>query len=393
MFCPRTILPDIVGEIDSPRALVITGMRQVGKTTILRYLYDHVPSPNKAFFDFENPVHVKRFDQIDFDAVLPGLADFGINPKEKAHLFLDEIQNLPVISRVIKYLHDHYQTKFFVTGSSSFYMKHLFPESMAGRKIIYELFPLTFSEFLTFKNRQHVSSGLNFAQKAVRKTEVSHIEFQPLYEEYVEYGGLPAVVLAADPTQKKKLLGEALTSYFEKDVKTLAYLDDRAKLRDLIFLLSPRVGNRIEIHKLASELAVSREKIYAYLELLEATYFIRLLPRYSQSIDRSSAGRRKLYFTDTGLAAFLGGISLGQKFENSVFQSLRPKHDLCFYHKDKTEVDFIVDKKAALEAKVTASKKDVYALFRVANSLHLSDYYVLSKNWFANERVILASDL
>lgn len=393
MFYPRAVLPDIVEEIDSPRALVITGMRQVGKTTILHYLYDRVPSPNKAFFDLENPVHVKRFDQVDFDAVLPNLTDFGINPKERAYLFLDEIQNLPSISRVIKYLHDHYQTKFFVTGSSSFYMKNLFPESMAGRKVIYELFPLTFPEFLTFKNKRHASSGLNFAQKAVSKVEVSHIAFQPFYEEYVEYGGLPAVVLSSNPTEKKRVLGEALTSFFEKDVKTLADLDDRAKLRDLVFLLSPRVGNRIEIHTVASELAVSREKIYAYLEFLQATYFIRLLPRFSQSIDRSVTGRRKLYFTDTGLAAFLGGISQGQQFENSVFQSLRPKHDLCFYHKGKTEVDFIVDKKVALEAKVTASKKDVYALSRVAKSLPLSDYYVLSKNWFANDRVILASDL
>lgn len=63
-------------------------------------------------------------------------------------IFLDEFQAKPEITKAIKYLYDHYNVKFFLTGSSSFYLKNLFPESLAGRKVTFELFPLDFREFL-----------------------------------------------------------------------------------------------------------------------------------------------------------------------------------------------------------------------------------------------------
>lgn len=394
MFYRRAISDETEKELTKREAVVITGMRQVGKTTLLEHLYSLISSKNKAFFDFENPLHRKYFQKIDFDEILIDLARQGIvNNKERAYLFIDEIQNLPIISRVAKYLIDHYQTKFFMTGSSSYYIKNLFPESMAGRKIIFELFPLTFSEFLVFKEIKRPSLQAAFASKGEGKNELRNIRLEPLFKEYITYGGFPAVVLENEPARKKTLLEGIFQSYFEKDVKTLADLVDRSKLRDLILLLVPRIGSRVEIEKIAGELETTRSTIYSYLEFLEETYFIKLLPRFSRSIDRSRAGRRKVFFADIGLAAFLGSVSEGQMFENAVFQTLRPDHKLAFFIKEEKEIDFIIDDKIALEAKTTASKRDIFNLKKRAESLDIDEYYVACLNWSPEKEVVMASDL
>lgn len=392
MFIPRTILPALTREFKTPQAVILTGMRRTGKTTLLQHLYNLVDSRNKAFFDFENPLHVKYFDIDDFDSILPNLGGFGIDPQHRAYLFIDEIQNLPRISSVMKYLHDHYMTKFFVTGSTSFYIKNLFPESLAGRKFIFELFPLTFAEFLNFKKVLRKGED-SFKEKTQQKNEAEYLRLLTYFEEYLEFGGFPAVVLEPDHLRKKKILEEVLKSYFEKDVKTLVDLEDRSKLRDLIFLLSPRIGSHVEIGKLAAELSISRSKVYAYLEFLEQTYFITLLPRFSKNIDRLSAGRKKLFLVDCGLANFFGKAGEGQRFENCVFQNLRTNHALAFFSKKGREIDFILNQSIAIETKLSASKQDVYALRRMTESLHISEYYIVSKHWSSDKHMIPASFL
>lgn len=271
-------------------------------------------------------------------------------------------------------------------------LKNLFSESLAGRKLIFELFPLTFKEFLTFKNIKK-KFPKKFSQKVKDKNKIRHSRFIKYYQEFIEFGGFPKVVLEKDQKRKKKLLEEIFKSYFEKGVKTLADFKQISKLRDLILLLVPRVGSKVEIAKLASELSLTRETIYSYLSFLEQTYFISLLPRFSKNIDRQAAGRKKFFFCDSGLANFLGKISLGQLFEQSVFQTLRPNFKLCFYSKKGKEIDFIVDKKIALEAKLSFSKKDLSDLLKRSEKLKVKEKYLTVLNYNASPQTILAIDL
>lgn len=393
MFYPRRILPQLEKELQTRQIILLTGMRQVGKTTLLAHLFDQIGSENKAFFDLENPFHRKVFEEKNYDHIWNNLKEFGINNKEKAYIFLDEIQNLPEISRVVKYLYDHWPVKFFLTGSSSFYLKNLFPESLAGRKIVYELFPLTFQEFLIFKGIERTPPP-TFGQKARQKNEVAHQKYSKLYQEFMEFGGFPAVVLEESPARKTQFLEEIFKSYFEQDVKSLADFKDLSKLRDLIVLLVPRLSSKLEISKLASELAVSRETLYNYLSFLEQTYFVSLLPRFTKSVDRQAAGRKKVFFCDTGLANRLGKASLGQLFENSVFQNLRPEFEVCYYSKNnRSEIDFVINKRIALEVKLTASRRDIANLEQAAEKLDLGESYLTTLNFSPEEEVILAIDL
>ncbi len=393
MFYKRDILPKLESELSTGEIIVITGMRQVGKTTVLRHLLEEIQSNNKVLLDLENPLHRSVFEVADYEAIWNNLSQFSITKEEKAYIFLDEVQNLPEISRAVKYLYDHYQVKFFLTGSSSYYLRNLFPESLAGRKIVFEMFPLTFQEFLLFKGKKREVPS-DFKEKAERKNKIAFEQYNPYYQEFLEFGGFPKVALEKNSERKRILLSEIFTSYFEKDAKSLADFRDIAKLKDLISLLVPRLSSKLEINKLAVELSVARETVYNYLSFLEQTYFITLLPKFSASIDRQAAGSKKLFLCDVGVANALGKLSLGQAFEQSIFQTLRPTHELSYYSKDgRSEIDFIVDKKTALEVKLSASRQDIENLKRRVTAVEVSEEYLVTLKYSDDKETILAVDL
>jgi len=393
MLYPRQIFPKLELELGTKEITVITGMRRVGKTTALYHLYDLIGSKNKVIIDLENPLHRKIFEEKNYDIVWENLKQFNIINTSKAYLLIDEVQNLPELSRVVKYLYDHWDVKFILTGSSSYYLRNLFPESLAGRKMIFELFPLNFSEFLVFKNVQCAVEE-SFKIKARNKNKIAFEKLISYYDEFMEFGGFPSVVLEKNQERKRRMLSEIFTSYFEKDAKNLADFKDMSKLRDLILMLVPRVGSKIEVLKLSNDLSVSRETIYNYLSFLEQTYFITMLPKFSRSINRQAAGSKKLFFCDLGIINILGKASQGQLFEQSVYQNLRSKYRLAYYSKDgSNEIDFIVDNKFAFEAKYTMSARDCMTLKRRSKGLKIYENYVISHQFNNNPESILAIDL
>jgi predicted AAA+ superfamily ATPase len=389
----RQIYQQLEAELQTKEITIITGMRRVGKTTALRHLYDLIDSKNKTILDMENPIHRKIFEEENYDKVWNNLAEFDISNKSKSYIFIDEVQNLPDLSRVVKYLYDHWDVKFFLTGSSSYYLRNLFPESLAGRKIIFELYPLNFSEFLVFKqvkrNEKH-----SFSEMAAGKNLISHEKLVSYYDEFMKFGGFPSVVLEENQDRKLQMLSEIFTSYFEKDAKNLADFKDMSKLRDLILLLVPRVGSRIEVEKLAKTLSVARGTIYGYLSFLEQTYFITLLPKFSANIDRQAAGSKKLFLCDLGLINVLGKASQGQLFEQSVFQNFRNNKNLTYYNKEGgNEIDFILDEKTAIEVKYSVSLKDIDTLKRRSQSLRINESFVITHEFNDYSESILATDL
>lgn len=393
MVYQRAVTQKLESEIETKEIVVLTGMRQVGKTTLLRHLFSKVGSENKVFLDLGNPLSRKMFEEEDYNNIWENLTELNVSKNSKAYIFLDEIQNMPKVIPAVKYLFDHYEVKFFLTGSSSFYLKNLFGESMAGRKVVFELFPLSFSEFLNFKGVSR-SGGLSFAEKEKQKNFISYQKLIPYYKDFLEYGGFPRVVLEDNIKRKSILLEEIFTSYFELDVKSLADFKDISKLRDLILLLTSRIGSKIDIVKLSSELGVGRETIYGYLEFLQKTYFLTLLGKHSGSFDRKIAGGKKVYFCDGGLAKKLGEVSWGQLFEQSVFMCFRPFHKLSFYDKGRaSEIDFVVDGKVGLEVKTIAGTRDLWNLNNRALSAGLDESYIVSYEYCEDPQTILSTNL
>lgn len=216
MVKPRFILNTIKDYLDAPQSIIITGMRRTGKTTILNLLYNEIDSKNKIFLDLENPINRKYFEEENYENIKKNLEFLGINFSKKSYIFCDEIQFVKNLLSLVKYFYDHYKVKFFLTGSANFYLKNLFLESLSGRKFIFELYPLTFSEFLLFKDIK-----LKIPKEVKEVTKPIYETLSPLYEEYMLYGGFPQVVLEPDIEKKKKILEEIFTSFFQLEVTQL----------------------------------------------------------------------------------------------------------------------------------------------------------------------------
>lgn len=380
MYFPRKLLSKIEECINSRQIIVVTGMRRVGKTTLLRMVFDSIEDENKAFLDIENPLDQAVFEEIDYNNILANLKEYKINLGSKIYLFLDEIQAMPEIVKAIKYLYDHYDIKFFVTGSSSFYLKNLFPESLAGRKFIFELFPLDFEEFLVFKDLK-TQFHSTFKNKDLNKNLIKYEHLKKLYDEYIEFGGFPQVVVADGEEEKNRQLEDIFKSYFEKEVKILSDFKQVNVLRDLLLLLISRSGSKLEVGKLASEVGVSRETVNNYLAFLQGTYFIDLIVPFSRSVDREVSGTKKVYVCDTGVVRAFARVHEGSLFENAVYNNLK-KYGKIFYYQKRSgaEIDFILeDEKTALEVKQIGDKRDLDRLKKISKLLKIKSAFVITR--------------
>ncbi len=370
-------------------SLYRTFVSGVGKTTLMRQLYEEVDSP-KLWFDFENPLDLLHFEDINYDAVYERLKkEVGLKSGDRLFVFIDEIQNFPDITKIIKYHIDNFHVKYVVTSSSNYYLKNLFPESLSGRKFLFVLKPLSFNEFLFFNDMTERASGSRLLELKSNYSLIDYKKNEAGYNNYLEYGGFPEVVLTGDTHTKKLILKNIFSSFFEKDIKILSDIKDIREMRDLILMLVPRTANLLDITKLSSELGISRTKVYEYLELLQGVFFIKLVPKYSKSIDKSVAGGRKVYFEDTGLLNMIGKVNDGQLFENAVANQLSYYGDLFFYKKrGVSEIDFILNKEMAFEVKLKSSESDLNILRKRAEELGIARYYIISKNYSETERTV-----
>lgn len=367
-------------QLQHKNAIVITGMRQVGKTTLMRQLYDDFEG-KRLWFDLDNPLDQMIFENIDYNSIYSDLARKSeVKTDERLLVCIDEIQNLPEITKIIKYLIDHFGVKFIVTGSSNYYLRNLFPESLSGRKFLYILPVLSFREFLFFNGQiseNQITGNLDEAIKS--KSKVNILQTKELYSTYLEFGGFPEVVLTDDKDTKRLILRNIFASFFEKDIKVFTELKDVRELRDLILLLAVRNGNILDVSKLSSELGVNRVKMYNYLEFLEGIFFLRLLPKYSKSIDRSVCGGKKVYFSDTGILNLVAKVTEGQLLETAVAIQLSYFGELCFYNKrNKSEIDFILNKEIAFEVKQKALESDFKKLQSLASEIGIAKQYMVS---------------
>ena len=380
----RLLFYEILRYLSHKNALVITGMRQVGKTTLMRKVYEEKNDSPKLWFDLDNPLDQKVFEDIDYNNIYLRLRDLAGGGKERLFVFIDEIQNFPEITKIIKFLIDHYGVKFVVTGSSNFYLKNLFPESLSGRKFLYYLPPLSFREYLYFHDKisQADAEKIDLASATGTSDAIKFSKYEEEYARFLRYGGFPEVVMTQDVEAKTQILKNIFASFFEKDLKILADYSDSRELRDLILLLVPRIGSMLDVTKLSSELGVTRAKIYSYLEFLQGVFFIRLVSKYAKGIDRAVASGRRVYFTDTGILNTVGNVNDSQLFENSTINQLSDYGDLSFYnHRNKAEIDVIVNKKSAFEIKLTGTAADVKKVNGLAGKLGIKSATVISKKF------------
>lgn len=376
MVYPRKLYPELLTHAVLPSVTVITGMRRTGKTTLVHALLSDLPNKNSLYLDLQRPDNRELFEQKNYEAIRDAFIARGLSQDQTMVIALDELQLSPGSPNAIKYLFDHHGIKFIVTGSSSYYLKNLFSESLAGRKKIFELYPLDFGEFLGFKNILY--HGVQWKDHIFNDLEYSRLS--SYYEEYIRFGGFPQVVLAQTEAEKRDMLLDIMSSYVNIDIRSLADFSDERNLYALAKLLAGRVGSRIEYTKLASLTGLSRPTVTNYISFFEKTYLINTLCVYTKNVDREIVKSRKVYFCDTGIANTLANISSGAQFENTLFNQLSRIGQIQYYAlKSGHEIDFILNGNLAIEAKETPVKSDGAQLTQIAKKAGISKTKIVGR--------------
>jgi len=374
----RQIYAELEQHLPKKQATVLTGMRRVGKTTAMRYLLDKIPHTNKILLDLEKAENRYLLNQPMYADVEMDLQIQGIDLAKPAVIAIDEVQLVKNAPSVIKYLYDTYDIKFLITGSSSYYLKNHFSESLAGRKRIFEMFPLSFAEYVTF--RAEDDAGLRYmAGKPFNQT--GYLRYKALYETYLQYGGFPEVAVAETDDDKTSYLRDIINAYIELDIRLLADFSVSDDLVRLVRLVAAHTGSKLDYLKTSRLTGISRNKIKDYMTLLEHTYFVQTVPAFSRNVDRDIAQQRKTYVSDTGLLNQLAQVSSGQVFENAVANQLRWLGSVQFFQrKTGQEIDFILNGQVAVEVKETPTSGDLTTLKKRAVSIGLTDLMLVGRH-------------
>lgn len=305
--------------------ITITGPRQSGKTTLLQNIFSELP-----YFSLEN-LDIQNF------AINDPVAFLNQNP---SGMILDEVHNAPGLLSYIQGIVDaDPQRRFVLSGSSQFAMLKKVTQSLAGRTAVFELLPFSYSETKELSNDKSV-------------------------DELLFNGFYPAIY--AQKNIPKFLYPNYVKTYLEKDVRDLLQVKDMMQFQTFIRLCAGRVGSLFNASELSNEVGVSSNTITSWLSVLQASYIVMLLPPYFENSRKRLTKTPKLFFIDTGLAAYLLGIESaeqlsrdkmrGNLFENFVvMEALKHRYNqgkesnLYFYRdSNQNEVDLILKNRDSL---------------------------------------------
>lgn len=388
----REIFDKITVFLKTDDIIVLHGARQVGKTFLLYYLKQHLEESGKTtlYIDLEDS-RLRNILDLGVNEFLKYLKEEGVYPEKKpgAKIFvlIDEIQYLADPSSFLKLAADHHkEIKLIVSGSSSFAIKSKFKDSLVGRTVNFEIFPLSFVEFLTFKNYQYNKELLRDKNLTAKKRD----ELLALYKEYALYGGYPKIVLESSLELKDKYLQQIIDTYIKKDIKDLANIKEIDKFNKLVETLAGQSGNLLDVTELSNTCKLAKQTVENYLFILENTYIIKLVRPYYRNIRGELFKTPKIFFYDSGLMQMLWLKQLqkevlGNVFETAVFGDLAKYYgkDNVYYWRtaDKKEIDFILRFRNAVlpvEAKLNFGQFDATAMNYFKNKYQIQRYLVVA---------------
>ena len=400
MFYPRKIYKILSENIKNSKIVILTGARQVGKTTLMKMLYEQVNKKTKAIFIDMDLISNQEIGE-NLENFINHLIFNGYNEKLKRfYVFIDEFQRAPKLAMILKNIYDHYSNiKVFASGSSSLSIKNKIKESLAGRKFVFEIYPLDFEEFLEFKQDAQAKKYFNNIVKVKGANIALPAKLNKLLEEFLIFGGYPEVILSSNPEKKKQILKSIFDLYIEKDVMMFLGVEKVWAYKKIIQLLAVNNGQIINYNNLAQEAGVHNKTIRSYLSLLEDTYLIQILSPFFSNKQKEITKSPKIYFLDNGARNyFLNNFNVLEKrtdkggvFENYVLQEI-VKNNIKNYNikfwrtKEKQEVDFIFEKRnilipIAVKIKSYGKTDDHRNVLTFLTDYKQQKGYILSKNF------------
>ncbi|MCX9013383.1 MAG: ATP-binding protein [Candidatus Methanoperedens sp.] len=350
--------------LDTPEIIAIIGPRQAGKTTLMQHVFQSLE--NAVFLSFEDRKVLELFveDEKTF-------AELYV--KNKRYLFIDEFQYAKEGGQKLKYIYDHYpEIKIIISGSSASGITIHGMKYLVGRIFVFNLYPLSFEEFLRYKDENLFNVYLEkkesiraYLYKKNILPEISAALMEMLnsiYNEYLIYGGYPRVAISKTDEEKKTVLRNIYSTYFLREIKDVLGLATDFSLSKLIKALSLQLGGLVSYQGLGEVSGFGYHELLAHVNILEKTFICKRVPPFFTNKRSEIIKVPKTYFFDNGfrnivIDDFRTGIrhDTGQLNENFIFTQLTYKgKEVKFWRsKSKAEVDFILDSKGlvAIESK------------------------------------------
>jgi predicted AAA+ superfamily ATPase len=348
MEIDRLIKTQIINDLQKHKKVVLVyGPRQAGKTTLSKHIIREI-GLKTLMINADQSKYIDVLSSRDLGKLRSLVAGYEL-------LFIDEGQRIPEIGINLKILHDELpELKILVTGSSSFLLSGRVSESLAGRKKIYTLLPVSMQEIAATHNPYELNDQL---------------------EERLIFGSYPEVVKTVNHAEKEDYLRDISSSYIFKDILELEMIKYPLKIRDLLKLLAYQVGSQVSLHELGLKLGLNRETVERYLFLLEQSFVLFKLPAFSRNPRKEISKSQKYYFYDTGIRNILidnmkylnDRNDSGALWENFIIAERRKyllysqKNVNCYFWRtySGTEIDYVEENKGeyfAYEIKSGKSK-------------------------------------
>jgi predicted AAA+ superfamily ATPase len=350
----RDLYHKIIRHLDKNEHTIITGARQTGKSTLLRQTADFCRKNNDpaVFLNLENKDILTELEQSPLN-----LLKFLPDTDKKILVFLDEVQYLSDPSNFLKLIYDEYKNKIKIiaSGSSAFYIDRKFNDSLAGRKQIFFLPTCSFIEYLKFIGADQLLDEISQIKNKESYKSLALQLIKKEYDNYIIYGGYPAVILEKRIDEKIDILTDIRDSFVKKDILESG-IKNEIEFYKLFRILAAQTGNLLNINELSRTLQIKHETAENYLYVMQKCFHIALVRPYSKNIRNELTKMPKVYLLDTGMINVLTNnfqpldkkINKGNFWENIYYRRIAEIYGMSNINFWRTtsgnEVDFIIHK-------------------------------------------------
>jgi len=370
-FKDREVYKQIQKFLPLPQIISLTGLRRVGKTTLMfKIVEDYIKKgfdpKSIVYFSFDDFRNIEIRDVIkEYERIME--KDFR---KGKYLLLLDEIQKLNGWEDKLKRIYDSFNknVKIIISGSESLFIKKKSKETLAGRMFEFKIEPLSFKEFLEFKNFSPKPIGL-YEDKLAK-----------LFDEFVLTQGFPELVGVKDKDIIKKYIKESIVEkVLYRDIPDLFKVKDAYVLESLLNILLEEPGQIVELSQLASDLKISRQTLSNYLSYFENSFLVKKLYNFSKNRRKVERKLKKYYPTIVSADLLFRDDTLSKSkiFEWIIVNQIKAE----FFWRDpyKNEVDIVLADKEIVPIEIKYGKIELESLVKFMKKFKVYKGYVISK--------------
>jgi hypothetical protein len=330
---PRLLVDSV--DMKSKEVVDITGPRRSGKSSVLKLLIKKLKSREEIMYiNFEDPLFIAFNTHDVIDDLIDIYKEYYSDKLQ--YLFFDEIHSIHNWEKAIRKLRDGSAYKIFISGSSSKLLGGELSSQLTGRHLSYKLYPLSFREYLDFKD-----VTLNTKKEII----LEQTKLLRLFDDYILTGGFPEIVL----TRKPELVKQYFFDMLHKDIVRKYDIRSKEVLEKMALFIFSNSAKIISISSLSKMFGISYEITSVYLNYFKEALMIFELPQFSYSLRTQMKALKKYYAVDTGMVnavSFRFSENKGRMLENIVcIHLLRNGYEFYYYKtKNNKEVDFCIKK-------------------------------------------------